>query len=142
MRGLRTTLVVAVFVAAAVVLFNAYRPPGEAREDIVPLLQRRGQWPHRHLMGLTPERRMWVLGQVIESSGHRCDPRSSEFEGLREDLAAPVAYHYVGCGGDGAYLVALVADEQGSTRVLDCRKARARGLDCRRDWARMPPFPQ
>lgn len=142
MRRLRATLLIFGFVLLAALGFNLFHPPDQDPSQLVPLLQRQGQWPHRHLMGLAPDRRAWVLGQVIESAGHRCEPFTVEFKGLREDLAHPVAYHLVNCSERADYLVALVADEQGSTQVLDCRKAYARKLDCARDWARMPAVPE
>ncbi len=138
MLQFRATLLVLVCVAVAIVAFNLFRSPDQSQAVLLPLLQRQGQWPHQHLMQLPPERRAWVLGQIIESSGHRCEPFSTEFEGLREDLEHPVAYHFVTCVSRETFLVALVADEAGTTQVLDCRKAHARKLDCARDWARMP----
>ena len=140
MKRLRATLLVSALALAAIAAFNLFGPADLDPDRLLPLLQRQGQWPHRHLMSLDPDQRLWVLRQVIESAGYDCEPLSTEFTGLREDLDDPVAYHYVECDQGRAFLVALVADEQGTTQVVGCHKAHARGLDCRRDWDRMPAF--
>lgn len=140
MRRLRATVLISALVLLAVVLFNLFGSVDFDRNRLLPLLQRQGQWPHQHLMSLDPDQRLWVLQQVIESAGHACEPLSTEFMGLREDLDDPVAYHLVECDESPDFLIALVADSQGTTQVLDCRRAYARGLDCRRDWERMPAF--
>ena len=138
MGRFKTTALVAAILLGAVLAFNLARPPGQRTGELLPLLDRQGQWPHRHLMQQPAERRAWLLGEIVRSAGHACEPARGEFLGLREDLPRPIAYHLVDCGNGTSFVVALVADELGTTHVLSCAKAVAAGFDCADDWRRLP----
>ncbi|MEJ2576928.1 MAG: hypothetical protein P8106_09670 [Gammaproteobacteria bacterium] len=138
MTRLKATVLVASILLAAVLAFNLARPPGQRTGELLPLLDRKGQWPHRHLMQQPPSRRVRLLAEIVRSAGHACEPAGSEFLGLREDLPRPIAFHLLDCDDHTRFVVALVADALGTTHVLSCAKAAAAGYACADDWRRLP----
>ena len=131
-------LAVAAAGAAALAVFQLARPPGHDVAQMLPLLERRGAWPHRHLMTLEAARRLELLGEIAASAGHACEPTQTRFLGLREHRGVPLAFHALSCRDDRAFVVVLAADERGSTHVLPCARARGAGLACFEDWERLP----
>ena len=70
------TAVAVAAAGAAFTVFELARPPGQDVSEMLPLLERRGAWPHHHLTGLEPARRLELLGEIAASAGHACEPHA------------------------------------------------------------------